>query len=45
MFKNVYDRQLKQNVANRQSASEFMNNPGVGEEWEAIKTALLDEAG
>ena len=45
LFKNVYERQVKQLVTNKQSASEFLTMTGIVEEWDALKQRLNDENG
>ena len=45
LFKNVYERQVKQLVVNKQSASELMGSSGVIEEWGEIKKRLNAENG
>ena len=41
LYKNVYEKELKQNVANKQSGSELFNQVAVKEEFEAIKNAIV----
>ena len=40
LYKNVYERELKQNVANKQSGSELFNQVAVKDEFDAIKKAI-----
>ena len=41
LYKNVYEKELKQNVANKQSGSELFNQVAVKEEFDAIKKAIV----
>ena len=41
LYKNVYEKELKQNVANKQSGSELFNQLAVKEEFDAIKQAIV----
>ena len=41
LYKNVYEKELKQNVANKQSGSELFNQLAVKEEFDAIKKAIV----
>ena len=45
LFKNVYQRQVKQLVVNKQSASELMTTQGIVDEWDDIKKRLDAENG
>ena len=41
LYKNVYEKELKQNVANKQSGSELFTLLAVKEEFDAIKQAIV----
>ena len=41
LYKNVYEKEIKQNVANKQSGSELFNQVAVKEEFDAIKQAIV----
>ena len=41
LYKNVYEKEIKQNVANKQSGSEVFNQVAVKEEFDAIKQAIV----
>ena len=41
LYKNVYEKELKQNVANKQSGSDLFNQVAVKEEFDAIKKAIV----
>ena len=41
LYKNVYEKEIKQNVANKQSGSELFNQLAVKEEFDAIKQAIV----
>ena len=41
LYKNVYEKEIKQNVANKQSGSELFTLLAVKEEFDAIKQAIV----